>query len=65
VILNKAKPKYLSKGMSSRNNHSTGHEWDLKTGLGLTKISCLLIILRIRLGFSNTRGGFGSVLALV
>jgi len=65
MVLNSERPKYSSKGRSSRNKHSGGHELDLKTGLGLTKFSCLLIILRIRLGFSNTGGGFGSGLALV
>jgi len=34
-------------------------------GMGLTEISCLLDILEIRLGLSNTWGGFGLGLALV
>jgi len=56
VVLNKDRPKYSSKGRSSRNNHFTGHEWDLKTSLGNDKLSCLRI-LGMRLGFSNIGGG--------
>ena len=65
LVLNRNRSKYSSKGMSSMNNHSVGHEFDLTTGLGLTELSCLLMILGIRFGFSNTGGGFGLGLALV
>lgn len=64
VVLNRERPKYSSKGIYSRSSHSTGHEWDLKTGLGLGELSCLTIR-GMRLGFSNTRGGSGSGLDLV
>ena len=64
VVLNRERPKYLSKGRSSSNNHSIEHEWDLKTGLGLDTLSWLSIW-GIGLGFSNTRGGLGSGLDLV
>lgn len=64
VVLNKDRPKYSSKGRSSRNNHFTGHEWDRKIGVGLNKLSYLRI-LGMRLGFSNMGGGLGSGLDLV
>lgn len=56
LVLNRERSKYSSKGRSSMNNHSTRKELDLKTGLGLTELSCLLIILGIRLGLSNKGG---------
>lgn len=64
VALNRERPKYSSKGRSSKNSHLIGHEWDLKTGLGLGELS-RLSIRRMRLGFSNTGGGSGSGLDLV
>ena len=54
LVLNRERSKYSSKGRSSMNNHSLGQELDLNKGLGLTELSCLMIILRIRLGLSNT-----------
>ena len=65
LLLNKESSKHSSKERSSTNNHSLGQVWDLKMGLGLSDPSCLLIILGMRLGFSNIGGGFGSRLALV
>ena len=65
LILNKESSKFSSKERSSTKNHSLGQAWDLKIGLGLSDPSCLLTIIGIRLGFSNTGGGFGSRLALV
>ena len=65
LLLNKESSKHSSKEISSTNNHSLGQVWDLKIGLGLSDPSYLLIIIGMRLGFSNTGGGFGSGLALV
>ena len=65
LFLNKESSKFSSKERSSTKNHSLGQVWDLKIGWGLSDPSCLLTILGIRLGFSNTGGGFGSGLALV
>jgi len=65
LVLNKESSKYSSKGRSSKNNHQYRQESALMEGVGLTKLSCLLDILEIRLGLSNTWGGFGSGLALV
>ena len=65
LLLNKESSKHSSKERPSTNNHSLGQVWDLKIGLGLSDPSCLLTILGMRLGFSNTGGGFGSGLALV
>ena len=65
LFLNKESSKFSSKKRSSTKNHSLGQVWDLKTCLGLNDPSCLLTILGIRFGFSNTGGGFGSGLALV
>ena len=42
---------------SSRKSHLTRQELDLIKGLGLSDLSCFLMILGIKLGFSNTRGG--------
>ena len=65
LLLNKESSKFSSKERSSTKNHSLSQVWDLKIGLGLSDPSCLLKILGIRLGFSNTGGGFGYGLALV
>lgn len=65
VVLNREGSKCSSKVRSSRKSHSIGHDFDLNKGLGLIELSCLLMILGIRLGFLNTGGGFGSGLALV
>lgn len=65
LVQNREWSKYSSKGRSFMNNHSLGQELDLNKGLGLTKLSCLLIIIEIKLGLSNIGWGFGSGLALV
>ena len=65
LFLNKESSKLSSKEICSTKNHSLGQVWDLKIVLGLNDPSCLLTILRIRFGFSNTGGGLGSRLALV
>ena len=65
LVLNREWSKYSSKGRSSKKSHSSGHESALIEGVGLTELSCLLDILEIRLGLSNTGGEFGSGLALV
>ena len=65
LFLNKESSKFSSKEISSTKNHSLGQVWDLKIGVELSDPSCLLTILGIRFGFSNTGGGFGSGLALV
>jgi len=65
LVLNRERSNDSSKGRSSKNNHSSGHESTLIEGVGLTELSYLLDIIEIRLGLSNTWGGFGSKLALV
>ena len=65
LILNRERSNDSSKGRSSKNNHSLGHEFSLIEGVGLTKLSCILDLFEIKLGLSTTRVGFGSRLALV
>jgi len=65
LVLSRERLKNSSKGRSSKKNHSSGQEYALIEGVGLTELSCLMDILEIRLGLSNTGGGFGSGLALV
>ena len=65
LFLNKESSKLSSTENSSTKNHSLGQVWDLKIGVGFGDSSCLLTILGIRFGFSNTGGGFRSGLALV
>lgn len=67
-VKNKWVSNHSSKGSSSRETHFTRHDLDLYRGRELAEmswLSCLLRILRIRLGFSNTSGGYGSGLDLV
>lgn len=64
-VLKRESSNCSSKGISSRKQILIGQECDLNGGLGLNELSCLLRILGIRLGFSNTWGGLGSGLALV
>jgi len=65
LVLNRERSNESSKGRSSKNNHSSGHESTLIEGVGLTELSCVLDLHEIRLGLSTTRVGFGSGLALV
>ena len=63
--LNNEKSNFLSKGRSSRNNHSSGHELALINGVWLAELSSFLDFLEIKLGLSNNGAGFASRLALV
>ena len=64
-VLNNERSNDTSKGSSSKNYHSSGHELALTNGIWLIELSSFLDFLEIRLGLSTTRVGFGSGLSLV
>lgn len=65
LVLNRERSNDSSKGRSSKNNHSLVHKFALVEGVGITKLSCILDLLEIKLGLSTTGAGFRSGLALV
>ena len=65
LVLNMERSNNSPKGRSSKNKHSSGCEFALIEGVGLTKLSCLLDLLEIRMGLSTTWAGFGFGFTLV
>lgn len=59
LVLNRERSNDISKGRSSKNNQSSGKESTFIEGVGLTKLSCLLRLLKIKLGLSTIGAGFG------